>query len=134
MNILVIDDRKEVGWTIKEALVFKHVCVEWVSSGREGLEQAKQTPFALILLDVDMPGMNGFETCRQLKSMEETASIPVVFLSGRTDPETHMTGLDLGAEYFLTKPVELEELWAIVHYLMAEEKRSSQKATAIRVP
>lgn len=134
MNVLVIDDQKEMGWIIKQALAFKRVRVEWVSSGQKGLERTSQEPFDLVLLDIDMPQMDGFETCRQLKSNEATKLIPVVFISGRTDPETRMKGLDLGAEYFLTKPFELVELWAIVHFLMTEGKQFAADTAASLIP
>ncbi len=122
VKVLVIDDREEIGWIIKRALAFSKTIVEWVPSGQLGIDRAKQEPFDLILLDVEMPGMDGFETCRYFKADKALKSMPVVFLSGQTDPVTQMKGLELGAEYFLSKPIELAELWSVISFLSIQEK------------
>lgn len=132
VKVLVIDDREEMGWIIKRALAFSKTSVEWVSSGQQGIVRARQDPFDLILLDVEMPGMDGFETCRHLKEDKALKSMPIVFLSGRTDPETQMKGLDLGAEYFLSKPIELAELWSIVSFLTVRDNAVAARNSLLR--
>lgn len=70
---------------------------------------AKKTP-DLILLDVMLPGMDGFEICRRLKSDSRTAEVPVIFLTGRTSPRDKLDGLKAGACDFLTKPFDIDEV------------------------
>ena len=73
---------------------------------------------SIILLDVDMPDMNGFEVCRQLKDKKETASIPILFLTAENGLKNKVKGLDLGAADYVTKPFNAEELSARIRATM----------------
>ncbi|MBD1939014.1 response regulator [Microcoleus sp. FACHB-68] len=110
--ILVIDDSPtnlEILQSTLESAGYK-VMVEM--DGLTGLEQAKSYPPDLILLDVMMPGMDGFETCRQLQADPLTKNIPVIFMTGLADPGDKVKGLQLGAVDYIIKPFRKEEALA----------------------
>jgi two-component sensor histidine kinase/CheY-like chemotaxis protein len=113
-TILVIDDNpanlaiavnflEEFGFTILVS-----------GTGKSGLMRAKYTCPDLILLDVIMPDVDGFETCRQLKQDEETQDIPIIFMTALSEMENKMMGFELGAVDYITKPIQKEELLARV--------------------
>ena len=83
------------------------------------LEMLKQTTPDLFILDVMMPGMNGFECCRQIRARLQTAQTPVMFLSVLTDPESVKEGLEAGADKYLTKPFQPDALVTEVRELLA---------------
>ncbi len=99
-------------------------------SGEEGVEKARAFDPDTILLDIQMPGMDGFEVCRILKGDPATRHIPVIFLTGRnTDPATRIRGLETGGDAFLAKPVEPGELMAQVR-AMARIKQAEDALRA----
>ena len=110
-SILIIDDDKFIQKFISKALNtnYSPLCA---SDGQEGINTAKEQLPDIILLDVEMPGMNGYEVCDALKQENTTCNIPVIFLSGKTSTREKMLGYEAGAVDFLTKPCEKEELIA----------------------
>ncbi|MCL2009382.1 MAG: response regulator [Synergistaceae bacterium] len=104
-QILVVDDNL-VSLKQIRALLGDAYDVSLVKSGPQALQVCYRERPDLILLDIDMPEMDGFETLARLKSNPYTASIPVIFLTGNTDAATEVRGLGAGAKDFLTKPVE----------------------------
>lgn len=88
-------------------------------TGEMGLERARYGQPALILLDVQMPGIDGFETCRRLKAHPDTAAIPVLFMTVLSDPVDKVKGLELGAVDYLTKPIDLAETLARIQTHLA---------------
>ncbi len=108
-NILVIDDKPDNLITISAILRnFIPECrVITAQSGPEGLEKAKTASPDTILLDIKMPGMDGYEVCRKLKENKETGAIPVILISAiLTGPEDLVKGLDIGADAYLAKPID----------------------------
>jgi len=103
--ILAVDDTPENLDTVKSILVPDYI-VKAAISGMVALKIAGRKPPDLILLDIMMPGMDGYEVCRQLKSDNSTAHIPVIFLSGEQDSSIRAKGLELGAADFVTKPID----------------------------
>lgn len=108
--VLAIDDSVDVLRLLKnrlrhEALEFQTAC-----SGREGMEMAKRLNPALILLDIELPDVDGFEILRQLKERSETVQTPVIMLSGLSSAHDKVTAFDLGAVDYVTKPFEVAEL------------------------
>lgn len=81
-------------------------------SGEEALERAGQLLPDVILLDIRMPGMDGFETCRRLKASEMTCEIPIIFMTALTDVESKLKGFEVGGVDYVTKPVEYQEVIA----------------------
>jgi CheY-like chemotaxis protein len=120
-KILAIDDKQE-NLTVLSRLLDKliHGCtVITAQSGTEGMEKAIAELPDTILLDIIMPGVDGYEVCKRLKSDEKTKHIPVIMLTGiRTDSESRVKGLELGADAFLTKPIDEAELAAQVKAML----------------
>ncbi|MES2900394.1 MAG: adenylate/guanylate cyclase domain-containing protein [Pseudomonadota bacterium] len=103
-TILVIDDTPQ-NLSLMRDLLGELYAVKLAPSGARGLEIAGTTPPDLILLDIMMPEMDGYEVCRRLKALPACADIPVVFLTAITDAENEEQGLALGAVDYLTKPI-----------------------------
>jgi len=114
MKILIVDDSPEDLAVAKVRLSKESLDILCVESGSAGLEAARREKPDLILLDVDMPDMSGFEVCRALKGEAELCMIPVLFLTASSTPEDKVRGLDLGAVDYVTKPFDAFELRARV--------------------
>ncbi|MFA6133484.1 MAG: diguanylate cyclase [Phycisphaerae bacterium] len=114
MKIVIIDDSPDALAVAKTRLAHEGHEILCAAGGGEGLETVGREKPDLILLDVDMPGMSGFDVCRWLKDDAATCSIPVIFLSGSNDIGDKVKGLDLGAVDFVTKPFDAFELRARV--------------------
>jgi diguanylate cyclase (GGDEF)-like protein/PAS domain S-box-containing protein len=113
-KLLIVDDSEDIQelvrvWLDREPLDF-YSCTD----GQESLMTAATLRPDLILLDVDLPGMNGFEVCRRLKSDPATSDIPIVFLTGAAATEEKLRGLEMGANDYVTKPFDPAELRARV--------------------
>jgi DNA-binding response OmpR family regulator len=108
-RILVVDDDPEVAKSI-EASLRDYYKVFVVYSGVEAIKEARRHPPDLIVLDVLMPDMDGLETCRQLRIDPVLANIPILFLTALGRPEDRVAGFRAGADDYLTKPFNLEEL------------------------
>jgi diguanylate cyclase (GGDEF)-like protein len=103
-RILIIDDEPHNIEMLAEIFKTDHE-VLFATDGAKALELAASTSPDLILLDVILPGMDGFEICERLKAEPHTADIPVIFITGRDDSETETRGLALGAVDYITKPI-----------------------------
>ena len=115
MKILIIDDSPDALAVAKTRLAHEGHEILCAGGGREGLETAGRENPDLILLDVDMPGLNGFDVCRRLKADADLCGIPVIFLSGSGGVEEKVKGLNIGAVDFVTKPFDEFELRARVN-------------------
>ncbi len=113
-RILVVDDDPEIREFVKTNLESEGFEVEVAGSGPEALELAADRPPALVLLDVMMPGMDGLTTLRHLRNDVPTANVPVVMLTAKPRAADRVKGLDLGADDYITKPFDVEELVARV--------------------
>jgi DNA-binding NarL/FixJ family response regulator len=127
---LVIDDAPETLGVISEALEANGMTVLVARSGPEGIALTHRVQPDVILLDAQMPGMDGFETCRVLKANPASADAPVIFMTGLTDAEYILKGLQSGGVDYITKPVVLDELVAriITHVLNARAISSARHA------
>jgi two-component system, cell cycle response regulator len=114
MKILIVDDSEDARLVATARLAHEGHEILCASDGPEGLEAAGRENPDLVLLDVDMPGMTGFEVCRRMKEDAATCSIPVIFLSGSGGIQDKVKGLDMGAVDFVTKPFDAFELRARV--------------------
>ena len=117
-TVLVIDDHPANLEAMAEALTPLGYEVWQALDGETGLALARERQPDVILLDVVMPGMDGYEVCQRLKNDDETRLLPVVFLTGLDSREARLQGLECGATDFLTKPFDLVELEARVHNLV----------------
>lgn len=110
-KILVIDDNKDYQFLIESCLQGEYKVV-LADTGKQGVELAREHKPALILLDISLGEIDGFEVCHLLKGQKETAETPVIFLSSRGDSHSKVMGFDLGADDYIQKPFEAEELKA----------------------
>lgn len=110
-KILVIEDNKDYQFLVQSALGtdYKVVCVD---NGKGGVDTAKEFKPDLILLDISLGEVDGFEVCHLLKGNKETSQTPIIFLSSRNDTHSKVMGFDLGADDFIQKPFDAEELKA----------------------
>ncbi len=122
-RVLVVDDLPTNVKVLEAKLTADYFTVITATSGKEALAAAKECAPDIILLDVMMPEMDGFETCRRLKADTETAHIPVVMVTALSDVSDRVTGLEAGADDFLTKPVNDVTLFARIRSL-ARMKRA----------
>lgn len=112
MKVLIVDDDPKIMAIAKAHLMKEELEVLCVEDGTSSLEVAKQDKPDLILLDIDMPDISGFDICRLLKEDNELCMIPVIFLTAADDNENCIKGLDLGAVDYITKPFDAFELRA----------------------
>lgn len=110
VKILVIDDEEDFSFFLKKNLARLDYKVLAASNGKKGLQLARRHKPDLILLDVMMPGMNGFEVLKILKDDMETLAIPVIMLTGREDQEAKQLAASLYNEDYIVKPADVEEL------------------------
>jgi adenylate cyclase len=113
-NILVVDDTLVNLRILTEMLAAQGYKVRPVTSGAQALQAAVAAPPDLVLLDINMPGMTGYEVCQQLKATPETRDIPVIFMSARDEVLDKIRAFEVGGVDYVTKPFHLEELLARV--------------------
>lgn len=109
-RILVIDDEAIARITIDALLSSESYEMFFAENGEDGIAVATEIQPDIILLDVMMPGMNGFETCRKIRSMPTLAEVPILLVTALDDRESRMMGLQAGADDFITKPYDIFEL------------------------
>jgi DNA-binding response OmpR family regulator len=108
-NILIVDDTEANIDILVETLGDDYE-VMVAMDGEDAMEMAEEDPPDLILLDIMMPGMDGFEVCEKLKSSSETALIPIIFMTGKTDKEDKDKGMRLGAIDYIVKPFDIVDV------------------------
>ncbi|MBD2328710.1 response regulator [Alkalinema sp. FACHB-956] len=113
-DILIVDDKADNVRLLSEILGSEGYKSRKVLSGSHALDSAQLDPPDLILLDIMMPGMDGYETCQQLKANPRTQEIPIIFLSALSDTEDKVKALELGGVDYITKPFQKEEVIARV--------------------
>jgi len=121
-KILVAEDERDIRDLIAYVLKYAGFEVEVASNGAEAVEKAPQGKPDLILLDVRMPRMTGYEACRQLKKMPEVQHVPVVFLSAKGQDNEIDEGLEVGAKDYILKPFAPDELIQQVQQILGEGK------------
>ncbi len=110
-RILVVEDEPSIRDSVVYALESEGFAVDWAGSGGDALFQAEETSYALIVLDVGLPDMSGFDVCRELRV---TSQVPVIFLTARASEVDRVVGLEIGADDYVTKPFSPRELSARV--------------------
>lgn len=104
-TILVVDDEPNARSLLRLILVRAGFDVLVAQDGYEALKEVERTIPAVVILDIMMPGIDGFVVCEKLRQDDRTADLPIIMLSARADPESINRGLSLGASKYLTKPV-----------------------------
>lgn len=110
LSLLMVDDESKNIQLLGNVLEKEGYRVEFAMSGEECLEWVNSKHFDLILLDIMMPGIDGFEVCERLKAAAYSREIPVIFLTAKTDPESVVRGFQLGGVDYITKPFNKDEL------------------------
>jgi DNA-binding response OmpR family regulator len=123
VRILIVEDEPKVAKFIRNGLVDENFMADIAATGAAALEQVRTTTYDLIVLDVMLPDMDGFEVCRYLR--QAGAKLPVLMLSARNLVGDRVRGLDIGADDYLTKPFEYAELSARVRALLRRQQTPS---------
>ena len=121
--MLVVEDEPPIAETILYALRTEGFAPLWHTTGREALAALRRVPVALVVLDVGLPDMSGFDVCRELR---RTQAVPVIFLTARSGEVDKVVGLELGADDYLAKPFSPRELTARIRAVL----RRTQAPTA----
>ena len=122
-KILIVDDDDILRSVLKHTLEQQGYQVTVVASGNQALKSFAKTPPDLIVSDVSMPEMDGFEFCRILRSQPSGQLIPFIFLSARSELEDRIQGHSIGADDYITKPFEIEELIAKIESAIERTRR-----------
>lgn len=125
-NILVVDDEKDIVDIIKYNLERENEFdVITASNGKEALQAAESLP-DLIILDIMMPELNGFEVCKQLKSNSLTSKIPVIFLTAKENEIDEILGLEIGADDYIIKPISPRKVIARIKSVIRRSKNEQE--------
>ena len=119
MRILIAEDDPHLGPSLKKGLEDNHYAVDLVTDGEEALSLALAVTYNVIILDILLPRMDGFDVCRQLRNQKRLT--PILFLTALSGIDHRVTGLDIGADDYLTKPFAFRELEARVRALLRRE-------------
>ncbi len=131
LSILAVDDSPVITEMIKDAFEAEGYKILAASDGSEALRIALEEYPDIIIADVKMPGMDGWELCSQIRSNPFTSFIPFIFLTAKTEAPDRIKGLQMGADDYLTKPFDMEELIARVN-LILQRMRKTQEAALTR--
>ncbi len=124
---LIIEDDKNIADLLRIYLEKEQMECEIAGTGPSGLEKFRQFQPDLVMLDIMLPGMDGWAVCREIR---ETSKIPIIMLTAKGELEDKVTGLEMGADDYITKPFEMKEVLARVHAVMrrvGEDKQSAEK-------
>jgi len=132
-RILVVDDDPDILQFVRMNLELEGFDADTAENGRLALEEAKARPPDLVLLDVMMPEMDGLTVLRRMRNSPATANVPVIILTAKALAEDRVRGLDLGADDYITKPFDLEELIARVRTVLrrAQQMRDLSPLTGL---
>jgi DNA-binding response OmpR family regulator len=128
-KIMVVDDDEIVARTIERTLRAGGFQVVVVHSGVEALRAARRNPPDLMVLDVLMPGLDGYEVCRQVREDPLLKDLPILFLTAKGKEEDRITGLQAGADDYISKPFNLDELYLRVRAILRRTRRFEESET-----
>ncbi|NOU45696.1 MAG: response regulator [Bacteroidales bacterium] len=132
-QILIVDDVPKNIQIVGNILSNEKLRIAYATNGENALKLAFANDFDLVLLDVAMPGMDGFEVCRRLRDNKKTAEIPIIFLTAKSDVDSMLTGFQAGAQDYVSKPFNAAELIARVrtHLELREKKHQLDQMNQI---
>ncbi|RHW75666.1 response regulator [Colwellia sp. RSH04] len=132
MHILIVDDVSENIQVALNILKEDSYTFSFASDGEEALDLISSQSFDLVLLDIMMPKINGFDVCKQIKKIEQAQEIPIIFLTAKTDTDSIAKGFEVGGVDYITKPFHANELLARVntHIELSESKKELKKYAA----
>jgi DNA-binding response OmpR family regulator len=127
-RILLIEDDADIALALRYNLEKeKGFVVSTARDGEEGMRTALASPPDLVLLDLNLPGIDGLEVCRRLRSAPATAPVPIIMLTARAAEADRVSGLDLGADDYILKPFSMKEVVARVRAVMRRTDRSEEE-------
>ena len=129
-KILIIEDEKQMAEFIYLELKHEGYDVDICYDGEQGYEKAIKIDYDIILLDIMLPKINGMEVCRRVRIKKDT---PIIMLTARGDTIDKVNGLDIGADDYLTKPFEIEELLARIRVVLRRKTKKINKEKAIQI-
>ena len=127
-RILIVEDEERIARFVELELRHEGYEVDKAADGREGLQRMESGAYDLVLLDIMLPGLNGLEVLRRAR---RTVDTPVIMLTARDTVMDKVTGLDMGAEDYMTKPFEIEELLARIRVRLRKTERRASKALEV---
>ena len=131
-RVLVVEDEQDIAALIKHALERSgDAVVDVVSSGDTALRAVRDTAPDLVILDINLPVINGTEVCRVMRGNAETAQTPIIMQTARTSESDRVAGLDLGADDYVTKPFSLRELSARVRAVLRRRNSTNETPTTL---
>ena len=129
-KILIVEDEKQMADFINLELKHEGYDVDICYDGEQGYENALKTTYDIILLDIMLPKINGMEVCRRLRIKKDT---PIIMLTAKGDITDKVNGLDIGADDYLTKPFEIEELLARIRVILRRKSQATNQSKVIQV-
>ena len=126
-KILIVEDEKDIRDLLHHYLKREGYEVQSVGDGEAGLQRIHQEPFDLLLLDLMLPGMDGLELCRILRSRPETAGLPVIMLTAKGEVTDRIVGLEIGADDYVSKPFSPREVIARVKAIFRRLEKAKAK-------
>ncbi len=129
MRILIVEDEHRIATSIKKGLELEKYTVDVAYTGPDGYDLASSEEYDVIVLDVMLPGMDGFSICKQLRS--NSIHIPIIMLTAKGQLQDKLTGLNSGADDYLTKPFAFEELIARIRALSRRPKKTSSDSLTV---
>ena len=128
-RIGVIEDDADLSFTVRLNLEREGYLVSSWANGHEGLQGAQQAGLDFLILDLNLPDLDGFTICRELRRNAATSSLPILMLTARASEQDRITGLELGADDYLTKPFSMRELLARVGAILRRARGVDQDAS-----
>jgi two-component system, OmpR family, alkaline phosphatase synthesis response regulator PhoP len=126
--ILLVEDEYSIGQLVRSYLERSGYRVVWVTSGEDALSELPRHPVKLVILDVGLPGIDGFDVCRRMRAQTST---PIVMLTARDEEPDRVVGLELGADDYVTKPFSLRELSARVRAVLRRTEGAVEEAEVL---
>ena len=128
MKILVVDDEELIRNVIREYLIMEEYTVDEANDGLEAITKAKENDYNLIIMDIMMPKMDGYQACKEIKKIKD---VPFIMLSARSEEYDKLIGFDLGIDDYVTKPFSPKELVARVKAIL--KRNATDNYTCLRV-
>src|SRR5260221_8134608 len=130
MRILLVEDEVKLAHAMKRALELQKYAVDVVNNGKDGLDFAIGEEFSLIILDVMLPGIDGIEICKRIRS--SGIHTPIMMLTAKGQIADKVTGLDVGADDYVVKPFSFEELFARVRALVRRPTQTNDPILSVK--
>ncbi len=126
-RLLIVEDDASLARLLRDNLVYEGFAVDCISSGTDAVEKVRSARPDLVLLDIMIPDLSGFDVCRALSA--ERDRVPMIIITARTQQQDKVLGLRLGADDYVTKPFALDELLARIHAVLRRSQRTIPKLT-----